>query len=208
MTAKTGSTALGWHRHTWCIAFCGTQRIGAGELKDVVLKAKSVFDQQTMAPILLFNELSSEPIEVDFRGAPEDVKNRLPEPPPESASEMTSERGPGRPKLGVVGREVTLLPRHWEWLNRQPGGASVALRKLVEEARHASAGKDRLREAQEGCYRFLSVMAGNLPGFEDATRALYSGNQAQYAELITAWPEDIRQHAATLASRVFEATSR
>lgn len=107
-------------------------------------------------------------------------------------------RGRGRPKLGVVAREVTLLPRHWEWLAAQPGGASVALRKLVEEARRSQSG--RARQAQERAYHFMNAMAGDLPGFEEATRALFAGDREGFAERIAGWPTDVREHAAWLAS--------
>ena len=113
-------------------------------------------------------------------------------------------RRPGRPKLGVVAREVTLLPRHWEWLNSQPGGASVALRKLVEEARRANSGKDRLRRAQEAAYRFMSTMAGNEPGFEEAARALFAGRQEPFEALVRGWPKDVREHAKKLAAGVWQ----
>ncbi|WP_107313666.1 DUF2239 family protein, partial [Burkholderia metallica] len=109
------------------------------------------------------------------------------------------QRGRGRPKLGVVSREVTLLPRHWEWLAAQPGGASVALRKLVEDARRTHAAADRLRDAQTRAYHFMSAMAGDLPGFEEAARALYANDPARLAELVAGWPEDVRDHALALA---------
>ena len=108
-----------------------------------------------------------------------------------------------RPKLGVIAREVTLLPRHWEWLSSQPGGASVALRKLVEEARRANAGRDRIRQAQEAAYRFVSVLAGNLPGFEEACRALFAGDAARFDSLVQGWPAGVRNHAQRLAARAF-----
>jgi hypothetical protein len=113
-------------------------------------------------------------------------------------------RGPGRPKLGVVAREVTLLPRHWDWLATQPGGASVALRKLVEEAKRTNQGKDRLRHAQEAAFRFMSAMAGNEPGFEEAARALLRGDQESYARFVEPWPIDVASHARKLAGRAFE----
>ncbi len=106
--------------------------------------------------------------------------------------------------MGVVAREVTLLPRHWDWLNGQPGGASVALRKLVEEARRANAGRDRVRRAQEAAYRFLSALAGNLPGFEEATRALFASDRTRFQEMVEPWPEDVRDHAKTLANAAFQ----
>jgi hypothetical protein len=153
--------------------------------------------------VLVFDDTTSESIELDLRGTVEEVARRLaaqapaarpPEPAPEEA------RGPGRPKLGVVAREITLLPRHWEWLARQPGGASVTLRKLVEEARKAGAGKERVRQAQDAAYRFMSVMAGDRPGFEEATRALFAGKQGRFEELVEGWPADVREHARKLAA--------
>jgi len=109
-------------------------------------------------------------------------------------------RGPGRPRLGVVSREVTLLPRHWTWLNEQPGGASVSLRKLVEQARRASSEKDQVRKAQERCYRFINTLAGNLSGFEEACRALYAADAAGFDAQTRLWPVDIRKHALRLAA--------
>ena len=141
------------------------------------MKVKEVIDRGERESVLIFSDFSSELIEVDFRGTINDVLKRLEKPTVRveaaAASQDTSRnvrRGPGRPKLGVVSREVTLLPRHWDWLNSQPGGASVALRKLVEEARRVNSGRDKVRHSQEAAYKFMSAMAGNLPGFEEATR--------------------------------------
>jgi hypothetical protein len=112
-------------------------------------------------------------------------------------------RGPGRPKLGVVAREITLLPRHWDWLAQQRGGASVALRRLVDEARRTHEGKDRIRHAQDAAYRFMSTIAGNRPNYEAAIRALFAGEPVRFATLIAEWPADIRKHALKLAERAF-----
>jgi uncharacterized protein len=152
---------------------------------------------------------------VDFRGGPEDIVGRLreaegaSEPPAPAEAELPSSgkgenRGPGRPKLGVVGREVTLLPRHWEWLSSQPGGASVALRKLVDEARRANATKDRVRKAQDTAFRFMSTMAGNEGGFEEAIRALFSAHETRFDNLLSDWPADVRAYAKRLAAPVFK----
>ena len=192
---------------TLCIAFAGARRIAAGELAQVALKTKAVIDRGAHAPILLFDDATSEPIELDFRGTPDDVLKRLAgaegPPAPVAAApvpEGEAPRGPGRPKLGVVAREVTLLPRHWAWLSGQPGGASVALRKLVEQARRDNDGRDRLRRTQEAAYRFMSVMAGDRPGFEEAARALFAGDRARFDRLVKPWPADIRNHAKNLAA--------
>jgi hypothetical protein len=106
-----------------------------------------------------------------------------------------------------VAREVTLLPRHWEWLATRPGGASVALRKLVEEARRTNKDKDRLRAAQEATYRFMSNMAGNEPGFEEAARALFAGDQEGFARHVELWPIDVANYSKKLAARAFQSSS-
>ena len=189
---------------TRCVAFEGSRRIAAGELHQVALKTKEVLDRGQRGPVLIFDESTSEPIEVDFRGTAQEVFERLTAPgvitpPRASATETGPPRGPGRPKLGVVAREVTLLPRHWDWLSSQPGGASVALRRLVDDARKVRGDGDRRRQAQEAAYRFIATMAGNEPHFEEATRALFAGNLDRFAELSEVWPSDVREHARKLA---------
>ena len=174
-----------------CIAFQGSKRIAEGSLLEVALAAKPLVDRAVWEPpVLILDADSSEVVAVDFRGEPEDLARRLAEPP----------RGPGRPKLGVVAREVTLLPRHWEWLSTQPGGASVALRNLVEGARRANESKDRIRQARESAYRFIRTMAGNEAGFEEATRALFAGKLELFERHTSTWPADVRDHSFALAS--------
>jgi hypothetical protein len=124
-----------------------------------------------------------------------------PKPAEASADTPAAPRGRGRPKLGVVAREVTLLPRHWTWLNAQPGGASVALRKLVEAARRGNGDGDRRRAGQEAVYRFMHAIAGDQPGFEAAARALFAGDLGKLEDAIADWPHDIREHATMLAAR-------
>jgi hypothetical protein len=177
-----------------CSAFSGSRRIASGALHEVALKAKEVMDRDKWAQVLIFDDATSELVEVDLRGIP---KAHL-EP------EQAARRPAGRPKLGVVAREVTLLPRHWDWLANQPGGASVALRKLVDQARSANRDSDARRRAQEAAYRFLSAMGGNEPGFEEAARALFAGNQKTFEQILEAWPPDVRDHAKRLAALAFE----
>ena len=188
-----------------CTAFEGTRMIASGDLLSVALKAKKVVDRGETGPVLIFDDVTSEVIEVDFRGTDDDVRGRLAPPaaPDQPAGEIR--RGPGRPKLGVVAREITLLPRHWEWLNRQPGGASVALRKLVEEARRANQGMDRLRAAQEAAYKFMSAMAGNEPGYEEALRALFGHDETRFRQMVESWPPAVRKQACLLAAAAFAA---
>jgi len=198
-----------------CTAFEGTRRIASGGLLEVALKTKAVLDRGERAPVLIFDDATSEVVEIDFRGTAEEVAARLeagrvattpgatnPESPA-PAAERPAPRKPGRPKLGVVAREVTLLPRHWAWLNCQPGGASVTLRKLVEQARRGSESKDRVRRAQESAYRFMSALAGNEPGFEEALRSLFAGDRARFDAFVDGWPIDVRDHARKLAAGAF-----
>ena len=192
--------------HSAYIAFQGDRRIASGDLREVARAAKQMLDRRDDASILVFDGASSGPIEIDFRGTVEEVLARLPDvtrDPVASDDAPSAPRGPGRPKLGVVAREITLLPRHWDWLAQQPGGASVAIRRLVEEARRTGEDKDRLRQAREAAYRFMSAIAGNKPHYEDAIRALFAGDPVRFEELIAGWPTDVRDHSARLAERAF-----
>lgn len=184
-------------------AFAGDTRIASGSLAEVAARLKQEQAGVEAAPLLIFDDQESHPIELDLRGELADVLARLPkiasERPLTVAPEDPGPRGPGRPKLGVVAREVTLLPRHWDWLAGQPGGASVALRKLVEAARKQTADADRVRLAREAAYRFMAAMAGNQPGFEEATRALFAGDPARFEQQVAGWPADVRKHAVRLA---------
>lgn len=152
--------------------------------------------------ILIFDDRTGRVIETDPRqNAEENLKRmagsaRMGESSPEL-------RGPGRPKLGVVAREVTLLPRHWEWLSGQPGGASIALRKLVEAARGAHSGEEAKRRARETAYRFMTTLAGNQPGYEEAIRALFASDPAKFETQMSNWPPDVRRHAGYLAREAF-----
>ncbi|MCU9957959.1 DUF2239 family protein [Burkholderia sp. BKH01] len=184
-------------------AFDGHRRLASGPLATVALAVRQAGDAMS-GTILIFDDTTGRSIDLDLRGTADDIRARY--APPGGVSGAAGEpagageqRGRGRPKLGVVSREVTLLPRHWEWLGAQPGGASVALRKLVEDARRTHAAADRRRDAQARAYHFMSAMAGDLPGFEEAARALYANDPARLAELIAGWPGDVRDHALALA---------
>jgi uncharacterized protein len=190
------------------IAFDGDRGIASGDLRSVVRAAKQALDRRKEASIQIFDGATSAAVEIDFRGSIADVLARLPEAAGTPAAiENTAQappRGPGRPKLGVVAREVTLLPRHWEWLAQQSGGASVALRRLVDEARRANKDKDRIRQAQESAYRFIAAVAENKPHVEEVARALFAGNAAQFETWTASWPADVRDYARRLAARAFE----
>ena len=175
-------------------AFVGFRRLASGSLDQVALAAKKAVDRGTQQPVLIYNDRTGRAIDIDSRGSDAELLARLARPAPSALP-----RGRGRPKLGVVAREVTLLPRHWQWLGSQPGGASVAIRKLVETARRANQELDQRRQSQEAACHFMSAMAGNLANFEEATRALFANDRERFTELVGSWPTDVRDHATKLA---------
>lgn len=178
-------------------AFRGEHRIATGALADVARAIKQQAVEDAAAGVLIFDDTTAQTVELDLRGSESDVIGRL------APTEAAPARGPGRPKLGVVPREVTLLPRHWDWLGQQPGGASVALRKLVEEASRASSSRDRIRTAREVAYRFMSATGGNAPHFEEIARALFAGDRGRFDKLLAAWPTDLREYLQQLAGPSF-----
>jgi Uncharacterized protein conserved in bacteria len=187
-------------------AFSGPSRIASGSIEDVALAVKSWLDGGCDS-VLVFDDRSGQQIDLDLRGTPEEALARLAQHPwLETQREKVERRtGPGRPKLGVTSREVSLLPRHWDWLNEQPGGASATLRKLVEARMKATSGRDQARKAHDAAAKFAWVMGGNLPDFEEASRALTRKDYARLETLIESWPGDIRDHLKTLVTRAAEA---
>lgn len=174
-------------------AFAGHRGLAAGPLQTVAAAAKAAHDQGH-EPILVFDDATGRTVELDFRGALEEFLARL--PTADTAAKPTR----GRPKLGVTPREVTLLPRHWDWLARQPGGASAVLRRLVEQALRE--GADDARVAQEAAHRAMTTLAGNLPDYEEAMRAFYAKDYAKFSHLTSPWPEDVGDYLRRLVARV------
>jgi len=182
-----------------CTAFDGTRRITSGPYLRVALSLKAYDHAHPGTSVLIFDDTTGKQIDFDLRGSDAEIAARLQKRFPAAGAHQP--RAPGRPRLGVVAREVTLLPRHWEWLAAQPGGASVTLRKLVEEARRSDPpSKAKLRSLQERAYHFMSAMAGNLPNFEEASRALFANDMARMKELIAGWPDDVRDHLLHLCA--------
>jgi len=189
-------------------SFNGYKRIASGSLTANALAVKHALASDVTSPLLTFCDQTGQVVDIDVRGSDAELFARL---PPEgrqlqgSESELVDSgesgepRGRGRPKLGVVAREVTLLPRHWDWLAAQPGGASVTLRKLVDEARRANVDRDRQRRASECAYHFMSVIAGDMAGFEEASRALFANDAAKFGQQTEAWPADVRDYVRHLA---------
>jgi len=165
--------------------FCGPNRIEEGSLSEVALAAWRLTQADPRKPTLTFNRDSGAVVDLNLNGTEHDVATRYIE-----VGEAAPKRG--RPKLGVVPREITLLPRHWEWLARQPGGASATLRRLVDSARKDRAVQDVARERVTAAYNFMAAMAGDLPLFEEASRELFSHNFAKFETLIANWSPDIQ----------------
>ncbi len=173
--------------------FAGPRRLAAGPLQDVAVAAARAAGRSE--PLLVFSDLTGSQIDLDLRGDEEQVRARYRASPPTVAPP----RPRGRPRIGVVAREVTLLPQQWEWLAAQPGGASVVLRKLVQEARRSGSARERMRRAQERSYKVMVALAGDRPGFEEAARALFAGDLDAFRARIARWPVDIREHLLRLA---------
>jgi hypothetical protein len=165
------------------VAFAGETCVGGGTLAEAAVAARRALDSDEEATVLVFDAATGAVRDLDLRGSEADVAARY----------APVQAGRGRPKLGVIPREVTLLPRHWDWLAAQPGGASVALRKLVEAAGRQEDAAIVERARRDAAYRFMSAMAGDRPGFEEAARALFAGDRDRLAWLSRDWPDDIRR---------------
>jgi hypothetical protein len=180
-------------------AFHGATRIAGGPLALVARAVKTALTADPTAAILVFDDATGKVVDLDLRGSDVEIAARYASRSGDAVPAADdAPRGRGRPKLGVVAREVTLLPRHWDWLALQPGGASQALRRLVDEARKADGGRSRTRASQERAYVFVATMAGDREGFEEASRALFAGDRERFTEQSRTWPQDIRDHAERL----------
>ena len=169
------------------IAFVDARCLASGPLSELLARTKAWVDREEHGRLLIFDDETGRQVDFDFTGTLVEVLDR--------AAPAAPSGKPGRPRLGVTGREVSLLPRHWEWLEAQPSGISAALRRLVDEARKHEPGKQRARALREAASRFLTAMAGDLPGYEEACRALFAGEEQRFHRLVRAWPADIRKHA-------------
>lgn len=181
-------------------AFIGAARLAAGDLEAVAAAAHGARDREAEMPIV-FDDASGGVVDLDLRGDAQEVLVRL--RTSETPAQAEAPRSRGRPKLGVTAREVTLLPKHWTWLQEQPGGASAALRRLVEQAQQGSAETDRVRKAQTATYRVMHALGGHLAGYEEALRALYAGDAKRFEDLIAPWPADVAAYVRRLAAGVF-----
>lgn len=183
--------------------FEGHQLLARGSLRQVVAEAVARGGVGADGrPLLLLNDGSGETVDLGLRGGLARVLERLRArlaPAPAAPQEAAAPRERGRPRLGVVAREVTLLPRHWEWLASQRGGASQALRRLVDEARRREQ-EHGLPASPEARYKAMSTLAGDLPGFEEASRLLFAGDEAGFARSIARWPQDLRDYLGSMSA--------
>lgn len=191
-------------------AFEGDRLLASGALVDVVTRTKLAIDRQGTSPVLIFLDATGEVVDVDYRGTIRDVIARLEEGQAQGGEDCdptttppSARRRPGRPRLGVVSKEVTLLPEQWAWLKSQPGGASAALRRLVHDATKRNRARDAIRHSQEATFRFMSAMAGDRPAYEEAARSLFAGERERFESLTDSWPVDVRYHVRRLAGPAF-----
>ncbi len=185
-------------------AFAGHELIATGQTASVAAQLKALPDSDLPGPVLVFVKETGQQIDLDLSGSESDISERYGQRDSEPAPEQqAAPPRRGRPRLGVVGREVTLLPRHWQWLDQQRGGASAALRRLIEASRQASSAEDRIRQAQDASNRFMTAIAGNLSGFEEAMRALYARQRQDFERHTARWPADVRRAAQAYADPVW-----
>ncbi|MFC3685133.1 DUF2239 family protein [Hydrogenophaga luteola] len=188
------------------IVFEHHRRLARGEPAGVIAAVQQRLAAQPEVLPLVLDAVTSERIELNWRTPAAQLLAQLPASPAANESDEApgsdAPRGPGRPKLGVTAREVTLLPRHWDWLARQPGGASVALRKLVQSAMREGGPADAQRRATEAAYRFMSIVCGDLPQYEEVSRALFAGDLARVNALAADWPADVTAHLRTLLAQI------
>lgn len=177
------------------VVFLGDRRIGGGDLTSAARAAWRAHTSDAATPLTVIDRRTGRVVDLDLRGDEAEVVARH-TPPATEASVEAPRRG--RPKLGVTAREVTLLPRHWDWLASQPGGASASLRRLVDAARKADGDASEQRARIDATYRFASVMAGDRVGFEEAMRALYAGDRPAFDRLASAWPADIAEETLAI----------
>ncbi|MCE2564816.1 DUF2239 family protein [Komagataeibacter sp. FNDCF1] len=178
-----------------CTAFVGSKQVAAGTLVDVALALNPVVNA-AQNPVLIFEDATGSVIDVELHGTTTELVSRL-----SSYGKMSDtppEKRPGRPKMGVIAREITLLPRHWDWLAQQQGGASQTLRRLIDKARQEDGDETVIRLAHERTYRFMSALAGDYPQFEEASRALFARDFEKLGTILALWPEDVKIYVMKL----------
>lgn len=174
-------------------AFFEDRIVARGDPQGVTRAIEEGYAPADHAAVRVYDDATGRVADLDYWDAA--ASHAAPSPAGAAPPADAPRRGRGRPRLGVTPREVTLLPRHWDWLAAQPGGASAALRRLVEAA---AKGPEDPRARRDAAYRFMSDHCGDRPGYEEALRALYRGDEARLAELTAAWPQDVRTYLREL----------
>ena len=186
-------------------AFEGHNLLCQGALPVVVLKAKKRLDKGSEKPILIFSDSTGKSMDFNFHGTESEVLKRIDVYRTETQTDVPGAAvGPGRPKLGVISREVSLLPKHWEWLALQSGGASATLRTIIEDLMKKGSGGPTIKQLQERVYRVMSVVAGDFPHYEQALRLLYRKDKKEFAKILQEWPKDVSKYIHFLAEDIFE----
>lgn len=184
-------------------AFDNTSIIAHGSLRDVILKTKKILGKSENSSFLIFSDSTGKTIDFNFQGTEKEILKRL-EIFVSNSDEKIELARPGRPKLGVISREISLLPRHWEWLATQSSGASSSIRNLIEDAIKKSTSKVSLKQQQEKVYRVMTTLAGDLDGYEEAIRSLYKRDRESFIKFTKGWSKDLRSYLEKLTNDVFE----
>lgn len=176
--------------------FHGYQRIYQGDLQGLI---QQINTKNANTTFLIFNDSTGKVLDINFNGSADQIYQSVILTYPELESKPKTR---GRPKLGVVAKEITLLPRHWEWLAEQRGGASATLRRLIDQARKATLAESQQRKMHERTYQFLNAIAGNLPNYEECLRALFANDLVAFQKYLTEWPQDIQAYAKQLITQI------
>lgn len=181
--------------------FDGFKMISQGSLEEIAIAAKKYSHKNKDSSLLIFSDYSGKQMDLNLSGSEKEVIERL--SVFKALEPSLDPTGPGRPKIGVKAREVSLLPMHWEWLSNQSGGSSAAIRRLVDEKIIITSSKEKIKKTQEVIYNFLNAIAGDLPKFEDAIRYLYRLDEKNFKEIVATWPKDLKKHTLNLSDNLF-----
>ncbi|MCH7331632.1 DUF2239 family protein [Acinetobacter modestus] len=175
-------------------AFLNEQCLASGLLADVAIAIQQHANQSN-STILIFNDQTGRQIDLDLSGSEQNIQQRYAEP------EMVKKVG--RPKLGVISREITLQQKHWDWLDQQSSSASAVIRKLIDKELNDPNSESNRMLAKQATDRFMSAMLGNMPNYEEATRALYQGDREVFLDLIRDYPKDIKEYLTLKTQNIF-----
>ena len=179
-------------------AYGPTSCIGQGELTDVALAAHRFLRTHPDQSALILQDSTCQIIDLDLSGDEALLERKANHYPIRSQAPVPDSKDP------ITG-EITLLPRHWQWLAEQGGNASATLRRLIDEARRDPKQKadNECRRRQQLTYRFCQALCGDFQGYEDALRALYAADKDSFKTHISTWPADFALRAEALAEPIW-----